>query len=105
VSAISSTGASAGLTLRYDGGTVRSSGSERCARSSAACTSTATASMSMPSSNSSVSDVLLSVLVELISASPGIVWNCRSSGSATEVAIVSGLAPGSRADTLMTGVS
>ena len=61
--------------------------------------------MSRPSSNYSVSDVLLSVLVELISARPGIVWNSRYSGSATDVAIVSGLAPGRRADTLMTGVS
>ena len=60
--------------------------------------------MSRPSSNSSVTEVLPSVLVELISARPGMVWNCFSSGSATEVAIVSGLAPGSCAETLMTGV-
>ena len=48
--------------------------------------------------------MLPSVLDELISARPGIVWNCFSSGSATELAIVSGLAPGSCAETLMTGV-
>ena len=98
------TGASAGLTLRYDGGCVMSCGSWRWARSSAACTSTAAASMSRPSSNSSVTEVLPRVLAELIRARPGIVWNCFSSCSATELAIVSGLAPGSCAWTLMTGV-
>ena len=105
VIAISSTGASAGLTLRYAGGDVMSSGSARCARSNAACTSSAAPSISRPSSNSSVSEVLPSVLVELMTFKPGIVWNCFSSGSATEVAIVSGLAPGSAAETLMIGVS
>ena len=104
VSAMSSTGASAGLTLRYDGGSVMSCGSERVARNSAACTSTAAASILRPSSNSSVNDVLPRMLVELMVFSPGIVANCFSSGSATEVAIVSGLAPGRRAETLMTGV-
>ena len=99
-----STGASAGFTLRYDGGCVMSCGSCRCARSSAACTSTAAASMLRPSSNSSVIDVLPSVLVELMTLRPGMVWNCFSSCSATEVAMVSGLAPGSVADTLITGV-
>ena len=104
VSATNSTGASAGFTLRYDGGTVISTGNVRRARSSAACTSTAAASMSRPWSNSSVTDVKPSVFVELMTLSPGIVWNCFSSCSATEVAIVSGLAPGSCAATLMTGV-
>ena len=90
--------------MRYDGGTVISSGSGRCARSSAACTSTAAASMSRPCSNSSVTEVMPSVLVELMTLRPGMVWNCFSSCSATDVAIVSGLAPGSCAETLMTGV-
>ena len=80
-------------------------GSERWARSKAACTSTAAASMLRDSSNSRVSEVLPSVLVELMVLSPGTVWNCFSSGKATEVAMVSGLAPGSDADTLITGVS
>ena len=44
------------------------------------------------------------MLVELMTFRPGIVGNCFSSCSATEVAIVSGLAPGSVAETLMTGV-
>ena len=104
VSAMNRIGASAGLTLRYDGGTVMSCGSWRCARRSAACTSTAAASMSRPSSNSSVTEVAPSVLVELMTRRPGIVWNCFSSCNATDVAIDSGLAPGSAAKTLMTGV-
>ena len=86
---MNSTGASAGLTLRYEGGMVMSC-SCRWARSSAAWTSTAAASMSRPCSNSSVTEVLPSVLDELISARPGIVWNCFSSCKATELAIVSG---------------
>ena len=81
-----------------------SCGSERCARSSAACTSTAAASMSRPWSNSSVRSVLPSVLLELMIERPGMVENCFSSCSATDVAIVSGLAPGRLAETLMTGV-
>ena len=82
-----------------------SCGNERCARSRAACTSTAAASMSRPSSNSSVSEVLPKPLLELMVRSPGTVWNCFSKGSATDVAMVSGFAPGSDADTLITGVS
>ena len=92
-------GASAGLTLRYDGGTVMSCGSWRCARSSAAWTSTAAASMSRPWSNSSVTEVAPSVLVELMTARPGIVWNCFSSCSATDVAIDLRARPGQRART------
>ncbi|OIQ74165.1 hypothetical protein GALL_441880 [mine drainage metagenome] len=46
-----------------------------------------------------------SVLVELMVTSPGTVWNCFSNGSATELAMVSGLAPGSAAETLITGRS
>ncbi len=105
VIATNSTGESAGLTLRYEGGAVMSCGNERCARSSAACTSTDAASILRLSTNSSVNEVLPSVLDELMVASPGMVWNCRSSGSATDVAMVSGLAPGKEANTLITGVS
>ena len=54
----------------------------------------------LPSYNTPV----INVSATLAGASPGIVWNCFSSCSATEVAIVSGLAPGSVAATLMTGV-
>ena len=48
-------------------------------------------------SNCSVICVLPSVLVELTVFNPAIVENCRSSGVATDEAIVSGLAPGSPA--------
>ena len=90
--------------MRYDGGVVISAGSERCARNSAACTSTAAASMSRSVSNSSVTVLEPIVLVELMTFRPAMVANCFSSGSATELAIVSGLAPGRTADTLITGV-
>ena len=46
-----------------------------------------------------------SELVELIEFNPAIDANCFSSGSATADAIVSGLAPGSPALTLMVGKS
>ena len=36
---------------------------------------------------------------------PAMVANCRSSGAATEIAIVSGLAPGSWAETVIVGTS
>jgi hypothetical protein len=61
--------------------------------------------MLRPSSNSRVSEVLPRVLVELMVLSPGTVWNCFSRGSATELAMVSGLAPANCAETLITGVS
>src|SRR5208337_5616381 len=41
-----------------------------------------------------VTDVLPSVLVEVISDTPAIWPNCRSSGVATDLAITSALAPG-----------
>src|ERR1700752_842780 len=98
-------GASAGLTLRYEGGGVISTGSERCARNSAACTSTAALSMSRSWSNSSVTCVLPSVDDELITLTLEIVANCFSSGVATDDAMFSGLAPGSVAVTWIVGVS
>jgi hypothetical protein len=101
---MNSTGASAGFTLRYEGSSVSSAGNSRWARSSAACTSTAAASMSRLLSNSSVMLELPCVLTELMVASPGMVENCFSSGRATDEAMVSGLAPDSRAVTLTTGV-
>ena len=81
-----------------------SAGSVRCARNRAACTSTAAASMLRLLSNSSVIALRPRVLVELIVARPAMVENCFSSGSATELAIVSGLAPGRSAVTCTTGV-
>ncbi len=46
-----------------------------------------------------------SELVEVICETPGICAICRSSGWATEAAIVSGEAPGSEAETEMVGKS
>ncbi len=60
--------------------------------------------MSRSGLNSSVIEVLPRVLVELIMDSPAMVENCFSSGVATEAAMISGLAPGSEAVTLMIGV-
>ena len=52
-----------------------------------------------------VTAVVPSTLDEVICATPGICANCRSSGWATEDAMVSGLAPGSWAVTWMVGKS
>ncbi len=45
------------------------------------------------------------MLVDVICVTPAIWENCRSSGCATVEAMVSGLAPGNDADTLMVGKS
>ena len=80
-------------------------GSRRCARRSAACTSTLALSMSRSWSNSSVIDVLPSVEAEEITSRLAMVANCFSSGVAMDVAMFSGLAPGRAAVTLIVGVS
>ena len=49
--------------------------------------------------------VFPSELVEIIESMPAMVENCFSSGVATAAAMVSGLAPGSDALTLMVGKS
>src|SRR5512138_3810970 len=97
------TGWSDGLTFCSDGGEGMSSGSRRRAREMADCTSWAAASMSRSSTNLMVIRVLLVLLVEVITSTPGIVENSRSSGRATAEAMVSGLAPGRLADTWMVG--
>ena len=56
-------------------------------------------------SNWIVTAVDPSELVEVICAMPGICASCRSSGCATEEAMVSGLAPGRLAETWMVGKS
>ena len=53
--------------------------------------------------NCTVIEVLPRVLVEFIDWMPAMVENSRSSGVATVVAMVSGLAPGSAAATWMVG--
>ena len=69
----------------------------------AVCTSCAPASMLRSSVNCTVIDVLPSALVETMLSMPAMVENCFSSGVATAEAIVSGLAPGSDALTVMVG--
>ena len=56
-------------------------------------------------SNCSVIEVEPSALDEVISFTPAMWPNCRSSGAATDDAMISGLAPGSEAPTLMVGKS
>ena len=78
-------------------------GSERAARAIIDWTSCAAESMSRLRSNCSVMLVLPWPLLELIEVTPAIVENCFSSGVATELAIVSGLAPGRLAMTWIVG--
>jgi hypothetical protein len=71
----------------------------------AACTSRAAPVMSRLKSNCMVMLVAPSELAEVISVSPAMRPKRRSSGVATELAMVSGLAPGKAACTLMVGKS
>ena len=71
----------------------------------AARTSWAAESMPRSRVNWSVIWVMPRALVDVIESRPWIVVNCRSSGVATVAAIVSGLAPGRPADTVMVGKS
>ena len=98
-------GASAGLTLRYFGLLGRPAGSWLRAALMAACTSRAAALTLRLRSNCRTTVQAPSRLVEVISVTPAMRPNCRSSGVATDEAIVSGLAPGRLAWTWMTGNS
>src|SRR6185312_10425263 len=71
----------------------------------AACTSRAAASILRERSNCIVMLVEPSWLVEVIWLTPAMRPNWRSRGVATDDAIVSGLAPGNPAPTLITGYS
>ena len=99
VSASSMIGESAGFTFRYEGLFGRFAGRSPRAALMAACTSRPAASMLRPRSNCRVMLVDPSELAEVISVMPAMRPNCRSSGVATEEAMVSGLAPGRPADT------
>src|ERR1700687_2463804 len=96
---------SAGLTFWYDGGDGMPLGNCDCAAAIFDCTSCAAASISRVQSNCSVILVMPWVLVEVICARPATVENSRSSGVATEDAMVSGFAPGSVAVTRIVGKS
>src|ERR1700735_5607967 len=67
--------------------------------------SLAAASMLRLRSNWTVIAVAPSELVDVICETPGICAICRSSGCATDVAIVSGEPPGNEAETVMVGKS
>src|SRR5271169_4724178 len=88
-------GVSAGFTLRQYGFLGRFAGSCPRAALIAACTSRAAASILRFKSNCKVILVVPRLLDEVISLIPAIRPNCRSSGVATDDAMVSGLAPGS----------
>ena len=75
----------------------------RAATDKAVCTSSAAPSILRLRSNWTVICVLPSDDDEVIEEMPAMVDNCRSIGDATAAAIVSGLAPGKLADTLMVG--
>ena len=69
------------------------------------CTSSAAPSIERSRLNCSVICVRPSELDEVIESIPAIVDSCCSSGVATDEAIVSGLAPGRFAPTVMVGKS
>ena len=71
----------------------------------AACTSCAAESIFRLRSNCSTTVVAPSALVDVICVTPAIWPNWRSSGAATEDAMVSGLAPARLAETWMVGKS
>ena len=71
----------------------------------AACTSRAAPLMSRSMSNWTTTELLPIELVEVISVTPEISPSRRSSGAATELAMVSGSAPGRAAITTMVGMS
>ena len=96
---------SAGLILRQFGLVGRFAGNWPRAALMAACTSRPAASTSRSRSNCRTIFVLPSWLVDVIWLTPAMRPNMRSSGVATEDAIVSGLAPGRSENTMMTGYS
>ena len=98
-------GASAGLTLRYVGLLGRFEGSWPAAALMADWTSRAAPLMSRDRSNWSATPVEPRKLAEVISVTAAMRPSWRSSGVATAEAIVSGLAPGSAADTMTVGKS
>src|ERR1700693_2823471 len=97
-------GWSAGFTFWYDGGRMPV-GSWRSVFVIAACASRAAPSILRSRVNCSVMFVLPRLDDEVIWSTPAIVENCFSSGVATADAIVSGLAPGRLALTVIVGKS
>ena len=98
-------GESEGLIFLYVGRLGRFAGSWPADALMAACTSRAAASISRFKSNCNVIDVEPARLLDVISVTPEILLNCRSSGVATDEAMISGLAPGSAVLTEIVGKS
>ena len=96
-------GVSPGLTLRKEGGVGMPGGSSVMASAMAVSTSTVAPSTSRSRVNCRVIEQEPCVLLEIIESRPAMVVNCRSSGVATADAMVSGLAPGRLADTVIVG--
>ncbi len=96
-------GESPGLTLRKEGGVGMPGGSSGMASAIAVSTSTVAPSMSRLRSNCRVIEVEPWPLLEIIESRPAMVVNWRSSGVATAEAMVSGLAPGRPALTVIVG--
>src|SRR2546421_7073328 len=99
------TGWSAGFTFWYTGGVGIWGGKSGAALAMADWTSWAAASIERSSENWIVMAVRPCALDDVIESMPAIVVNCFSSGVATAAAIVSGLAPGSEAETWIVGKS
>src|SRR3984957_153340 len=99
------TGNSELLIFRYDGLRVSEGGGSRWAATIAACTSRAAPSMSRSMPKVSWMLVEPTLLVEVISSTSEMAPRWRSNGVATVLAITSGLAPGSAAETKMAGTS
>jgi len=102
VSAKKRIGDAAGFCLRYDGGMIVD-GRNASAPEIAALTSCAAASMSRSGENCSVTFVFPMPLLDVMLSMPAMAENAFSSGVATVAAIVSGLAPGRFALTLIVG--
>ena len=96
-------GWSFGLFFRNDGADGMPAGSSGITAAIAVCTSTVALSMSRSRSNCSVTLVLPDPLRDVIESRPAIVVNCRSSGLATDEAIVPGSPPGRPALTFRVG--
>ena len=94
-----------GVDLLHVGGAGMLGGSLLSTAAMAFCTSCAAPSILRSSTNCRVMLVLPRPLSEVMESRPGTVENCRSSGVATEAAMVSGLAPGSEACTWSVGKS
>ena len=96
-------GWSPGFTLRKEGGVGIPGGSSGMASAMAVSTSTVAPSISRLRSNCRVMLLDPWLLLETMESRPAMEVNCRSMGVATAEAMVSGLAPGRLADTVMVG--